>query len=413
MARFLTSERRAFESPLPTVVHVVDTLRGGGTERTLVRFLRGADHALFRHLVVTLREAGELSSELPEEVGVVPIGAAAPNRLAGLALRRICRRFDARIVHARGLGTWWDCTIACFGRKRRRALLSFHGTDVDRPVSASERRKARLAKRLGARFLAVGAALRRKLSAGTGIAAQEISVIPNGVDLRRFRAPKLGEKSELRARLGLAHDELVFGAVGSLTAVKGLSVLVRAFAKANEGSTKARLVLVGDGPEREPLTKLVGRLGICDLVTLVGGRENVQEWLRAMDVFVLPSLSEGTSNALLEALATGLPIVATNVGETPKLLNHGRCGLLVQPGDESELRSAIERLLLDESYRADLASAARSSACLLPLPDMISAYENLYADLLRGGGVPAAISLGEGPLPGRTSSQRDRTLIVR
>lgn len=413
MARFLTSERRAFESPLPTVVHLIDTLRGGGTERTLVRFLRGADHALFRHLVVTFREAGELAGELPDEVGVVPIGAAARNRFAGFALRRICRRFDARIVHARGLGTWWDCAVACIGSRRRRALLSFHGTDIDRPLSRSERRKARLAKRFGARFLAVGAALRRKLSLGTGIASEEISVIPNGVDFRRFRAAKLGEKSELRARLGLDADAVLFGAVGSLIAVKGLGGLIRAFTKATEGSSEARLVLVGEGPERERLTTLVGRLGVSDRVSLVGARENVQEWLRALDVFVLPSLSEGTSNALLEARATGLPIVATNVGETPKLLDHGRCGLLVQPGDECELRSAIEQLLLDDSYRAELASAARSSASLLPLPDMISAYENLYADLLRGGSVPAAISLGEGPLPDRIGSPRDRTLIVR
>lgn len=413
MVPFLTLERRAFASPAPTIVHVVNTLCGGGTERTLVRFLRGADHALFRHVVVTLRDAGVLSSELPDEVGLVPIGASARSPFAGLALRRVCRWFDARIVHARGLGTWWDGALASVGVARRRVLLSFHGTDGDRPIDRRERRKARLARRCGARFLTVGAALREKLAADTGIAAEEIAVIPNGVDLRRFRPPKLGEKADLRRRLELPAEAVVFGTAGSLTAVKGLDYLVRAFARATAHTGEARLVLVGDGPERDRLSDLTRHLGIASHVSFVGARDDVEVLLRAMDVFVLPSLSEGTSNALLEALATGLPVVATNVGESAKLLDHGRCGMLVPAGDEGALSGAIERLLRDADLRADFAAAARSGAALLPLPDMITAYENLYGELLRGGNVPGAISLGEGPAPGPLDQRPRRTLIVR
>lgn len=166
---------------------------------------------------------------------------------------------------------------------------------------------------------------------------------------------------ELRRQLGLDKQTRVLLSVGRLSQEKGHINLVRAFPKirALAGSVPLRLVLVGEGPERNRIEHLSRSLGLTDSVTLVGQQDDVNPYYAIADVFALPSHSEGSPNALLEAISAGVPVVATAVGGIPEIVSNGREALLVRNNDEDGLASAIVRLLNDRSLRDRLVPVAR------------------------------------------------------
>jgi len=179
----------------------------------------------------------------------------------------------------------------------------------------------------------------------------------------------------------------VVGAVGRLAAVKNLPMLIDAFARVRarnpEFARRARLALVGDGPQADLLAHTIAQAGLQDQVWLAGARHDVPACLQALDLLCLPSLAEGISNALLEAMATGLPVVATAVGGNDELVAPGCTGALVGSGDTSALADAIERYFRDPDLRARHASAARERAVTqFSLVTMVDRYHRLYASML-------------------------------
>jgi glycosyltransferase involved in cell wall biosynthesis len=214
-----------------------------------------------------------------------------------------------------------------------------------------------------------------------GIPSEETVVIPNGVDLHRF--DRLPAKQEVRRTLGLPNDELLVGTVTRLNPVKRLDVLLRAVA-ALEG---VHTVIVGDGPERRQLEAMADQLGLADRVHLVGHQQDVRPWLAALGVFVLSSDWEGMSNALLEAMAAGLPIVATAVGGVPEVVVDDATGLLVPPGDPNALAEAITRLLRDPDLRRTMGQAGRARVVQhFSIDETVRLTEELYTTLLEEKG---------------------------
>jgi glycosyltransferase involved in cell wall biosynthesis len=207
-------------------------------------------------------------------------------------------------------------------------------------------------------------------------------VIPSGVDVDAFRMgpPSAAAKS----RLGLDPARPVMGTVGRLERRKGQGVLLdaaRELAAVNGGGTQ--VLVVGDGPMRGSLERRAAELGIADRVTFTGAMDDVRPALAAMDVFVLPSEAEGMSNALLEAMAAGRPVVATAVGGTAEVCDGTRAGLLVPADDPGAMAHAILGLLADRARAADMAGAAR---CLVEsrfsARAMVARLERLYAERL-------------------------------
>jgi len=172
----------------PVIVHVVHSLQGGGTEHMLVALLRASDPARFRHVVVTLREAGSLSTRLPDHVACRAIAARGRSWSSGLALARTTRDCRAAVIHARNTGCWFDATVAGLLTPRCRLVLGFHGLKTDRALGRRQRRCARCAALLGARFVSVSEAGRRQLCDQAGIRADRIEVLRNGVNLRLWTA---------------------------------------------------------------------------------------------------------------------------------------------------------------------------------------------------------------------------------
>jgi glycosyltransferase involved in cell wall biosynthesis len=224
------------------------------------------------------------------------------------------------------------------------------------------------AHRLAA-HVAVGTATARDIEAMTGLPTGAVRVVHNGIPWPHSQPVPTP-----------VNADFVVGSVGRLHRQKGYDVLVRALA----GLPGAHLLLVGDGPERPALSSLADELGLTNRLTITGWSERTTDWLSAMDVVAMPSRFEGLPLVLLEAMASGRPVVGTNVGSMGDALQHEHTGLVVPPDDHVALAAALRRLQLDSALRGRLGSAARRTARdRFTLSRMVSEYESLYEELLR------------------------------
>ncbi len=296
------------------------------------------------------------------------------------------------VVHSRNLGTIDSAPVARLAGVSR-CIHGEHGWDVFDP--GGTRRKYRALRRLSSpainRFVAVSAELERWLIASVGIPAAKVLRICNGVDTERFRPPSTrGYRALLAERF--PPDALVFGSVTRFSAIKDPLNLVRAFleARAAPGGARLRLLMIGDGALRGEAQALLREAGAADAAWLPGSRDDIPELLREIDVFVLGSLREGISNTILEAMATGLPVIATATGGNGELVVPEVSGLLVPPGSSTALAHAILRYAQEDGLRRAHAEAARLRAVQqFSLERMLSDYATLYAECAAGRRVAA------------------------
>lgn len=214
---------------------------------------------------------------------------------------------------------------------------------------------------------------------------QQIVVVPNGVDLHRFD-PSRYDRARCRKALGLQHDDFVVGAVSRLAPQKNLGHLLRAakmlIRKRDPASARIRIIIAGpDGGSKQELTAQAARLGIAKHVRFIGSRSDVPQVLRAFDVFAMPSFHEGTPFALLEAMAMGLPIVASQVGSIPEIIDgNGYLVCVLQPEETS---CALQELIASPSLRARMGQRSRELAGRYDVDDMVRGYESALLDAVR------------------------------
>jgi len=368
----------------PAVLHLVNTLEGGGTERMLLRLLQRMDRSRRRHVLVTLRGAGSFVSELPPEVACVALDARGRRKRLGGALVGAVRECGAAVLHARNTGTWADATLAKLLHPRVSLLLGFHGLDHAGPFSRRDRLVAAAATRFGATFTTVAHSGKSKLRDELGIPPGRIVVIPNGADERAFHRIAPACREESRRALGIPDQAFVVGSVGSLVPVKRQDLLIEALAALSRHHPRIRLLLVGNGPLRRELIEQCRTLGLAELVLLPGALEDVRPAYAAMDAYVCASDAECFNNALIEAAACGRPIVATNVGDNANVIRHGREGLIVPPADPVALTEALEAMVTQPRRCALLGRDARSRAGAFTLTKTVAAYESLYETVAAG-----------------------------
>lgn len=360
------------------------------------RVLGGAENAMLMLLESLDRDAWEPTLLLEDAAGVEPIRARAeaaavpvrmipplPLGLAGArrvpALRGLLRRARPDVFHAHmssPVAAKWGLTAAVLAGVR--AVLGTVQVISDYVPDRSTRVQLRLLAGRVDRYLAVSREIASGLVAGYGWPAEKIEVVHNAVALERFgvEAPP-----RLRGELGAADRPLVLTAA-RLSDQKGLPVLLQAVAAV----PAAVFVLAGEGPERGRLEELAGRLGVAGRVRFLGRREDVPELLAACDVFALPSRYEGTSLAVLEAMAARRAVVSSAIGGTEELIEDERSGLLVPPGDAAALAGALRRLLADQSLRERLASRARERVEReFTRTGMAARVGAVYAELLGDG----------------------------
>ncbi|MFO0730150.1 MAG: glycosyltransferase family 4 protein [Nitrospiraceae bacterium] len=212
--------------------------------------------------------------------------------------------------------------------------------------------------------------------------AGKFAVVPSGIDLDRFRQVAVGDKAAPET-FACPPDAFVVGSVGWLTGIKGHRFLIEAVAELAADHPDLHLVIVGSGDLKGALEQLATSLGLRKRVHLIGRREDVDLCLAGMDLFVLPSLNEGMGRALIEAMAAGLPAIATRVGGVPALIEDGRTGLLVPPADSHALAAAIRTLVEDPARRRAMGAAGQASVTeRFSDGAMVRSLERLYRDLL-------------------------------
>lgn len=370
----------------PVVVHAIYSLATGGLENGVVNLINTAG-LRFRHVIVCMTTAGPLRDRLKPAVEVLSVGKRpGQDPLAFVRLVRLLRALRPTIVHSRNWAAL-DAILAARLAGVSVVVHGEHGREAMDPEGRNARRNRirRLLHPLVSQFITVTSDLERWLVEDVGLPERKVLTIPNGVDLTRFGH---ADRRGARRSLGLPEDGLVLGTVGRLDPVKDQAGLLRAFADLLPAHPEAWLVAAGDGPCREELLGLAARLGVSGRVRFLGERLDVPAVLATMDLFVLPSIGEGMSNTLLEAMASSLPVVATRVGGNPELIEDGVNGRLVRAQDPGALAAAIAAYLDDSHLRALHGKASRERAAdHFGLERMTEAYVSLYGRLLarRGG----------------------------
>ena len=213
--------------------------------------------------------------------------------------------------------------------------------------------------------------------------AEQYTVIPSGVDLEYFCPAKdAGERQVCRQALSLERQHLVVGTLARLVPVKGVDLLLQAWAQIARLVPQAVLLVGGDGPERAALSKLAEQLGITRSVRFLGWVSNQRDFLRALDVFILTSRNEAMGRAVVEAMATELPVVGVTVGGISELVVNDRTGILVAPDNINALAGAILRLLRAQNLRQTMGKEGRSRAQMYSVKEMLNKLDSLYKSLL-------------------------------
>lgn len=371
----------AAESRRPLRIEMVlPSLHRGGMEAVAASLGRGLSAR--GHVVgyTCLGGPGPLADQLSQEgfrVSTVP----APGLLTNAFPRALTDWFRAvrpDLVHAYN-GVWLKAAAAATRVRDLRLLFALHGVDASEPWYAPYYN--RLAASRTDHVVAVSSSLRSYLLDVVGLSESTVTIVPNGISVQRFRPGKGSAK--LRGLLGIPLDRPLIGNVARLEPVKNHRLLINAFSQLRRRRYEAALVLVGDGPLRPELQAQVRELGLTDDVVFTGAVADPAGVLREFDVFALSSHIEAMSVSALEAMATGVPVVATAVGGNPALLRDGRCGLLVPPGDEAALCEAFSKILDDPSLARRLSGLARGAVVAEHSEDsMVSRYEEVYRSVL-------------------------------
>jgi sugar transferase (PEP-CTERM/EpsH1 system associated) len=358
------------------ILHVLHAFSAGGLENGIVNIVnRSPDHLI--HEVCLLSHAGEFVDRFGGPVPVHEMNKKTGNGVRIIwQLRELFRKRNVDIIHTRNWGAFDGVLAACFTPKPV-LIHGEHGRDIADLNGRIYRRN--LARRLlsfrASKFVAVSNDLSTWLKQTVHIPANKVAFIPNGVDTNRFSP---GRDIELRRELGIAEDEFVVGTVGRLDPVKNHQGLIHAVQLLQQSGNPIRLVIVGDGPLRSDLQSSVRALRVPQAL-LLGCRSDVERLYRIFDVFVLNSFAEGMSNTLLEAMASGLPIVCTGVGGNVELVSSDYTGVLVRPGEDQALAEAILKYRNCASYRTSHGASARRSAVeTFSITHMIDQYTALY-----------------------------------
>ncbi len=354
--------RKSLEKqPLRGIVHVVDSLEVGGLERVVTDL--AVEQARHGHRVSVFTIAGSGSFEADLKAAGVPVivggKRGALDRGVLRALRRAVIEGDADVVHAHNFVPNYYAALALGWPSGRRPVLVNTCHNMGSRLSNRRLRWLyRLSLARTARVAMVGQQVHDHFVHSGIVRRERAEVVLNGIPTARYAA---GAEARVaaRARLGLAAGTLLIGSVGRLVGLKHHRLLLELMPALAASRPAVDLVLVGDGPLRAELEGLADSLGVADRVHLIGARDDVAQLLPALDIFALPSLTEGLSIALLEACAAGLAIVATHVGGNPEIITDGTTGRLVPPDDRNAMRIVLAELLDDPASRKRLGAAAQ------------------------------------------------------
>jgi sugar transferase (PEP-CTERM/EpsH1 system associated) len=383
--------RQAFLPGRLRILHVFNYLGMGGTELTALRVITNLGHERFQSRLCGIRgfDPEIIASRCPDADVVTPLKQEAGFQIQIFPLMKLIKAFRPHIVHSRNWGSIEAVTAARLAGVPV-VLHSEHGYELDNIDGVPFRRRLfrRFAYGLADAIFTVSGDLREYHARNGWISPDRIRVIPNGIDTNLF-APQPELRRAIRERAKLRPHCFVIGSVGRLVAIKDHTTLLKAANVLAQRGIDVHVLLAGAGPELIRHEEyLANSPALSSRVSFLGAADNVPEVMNALDAFVLPSISEGMSNTLIEAMSCALPVIATRVGGNPEVVQEDRSGWLFKPGDVADLAEKLERLARSQELRDGFGKCGRARAISnFSLEGMVKRYRQLYMELAENRGV--------------------------
>jgi len=364
------------------ITHFVENLDRGGLERMVLELVKLQQRQGHRCQVVCLFEPGSQAHEL-RELGI-PVNAC--DKRQGLDLRALARArasirsHNTEVLHTHNAVAHYQAVLATCGLPMRQVINTRHGMGG---LRRAERREWLYRRALGRThaIVAVCEAARNDAVQRGIVPPEKTCVVPNGIRVERFQTASASMRRQLLQSLGLPSITRLIGNVGRLNWAKDQATLIRAFGHVHASEPDTALLLIGEGELRTELQRCVDELGLGGHVHFLGDRNDVQALLAGLDLFVLSSVSEGYSLALLEAGAAALPVIATDVGGNREIIRDGRTGRLVKASDVAALSEVMLDLLHHPAHALALGLAARA---WVEQHGSLDAMACSYAELYQG-----------------------------
>ncbi len=372
----------------PTVCHVLHSLNVGGAEVLAANLTRRLQDR-FRLLLVCLDELGPLGEQLQREgFQVVVLG-----RRRGVdwsCMRRLaacCRDEHVQLIHAHQYTPFFYAAASGLFRRRPPVLFTEHGRWFPDHPRTKRILFNRLMLRPRDRVVGVGKSVRHALIHNEGLRPERVGVIYNGINIATFAngGGPTAVRSQVRRELGIGDDDLILLQVARLDALKDHLTAIRALERVSKRWPDVKLLLAGEGPEQSAIAGEIRRRNLESQVRFLGSRSDVPRLLHSADIFLLTSVSEGIPLTVIEAMAAGLPVVATRVGGVPEIVEEGTTGWLAPAGDDAKLADAVLRLAESLPLRRQMGLAGRQRAeSMFSDVQWIASYARLYTEMLNG-----------------------------
>ena len=372
----------------PLVAHVMYRFDTGGLENGIVNLINHMPEEAYRHAVIALTDITDFRNRIHRsDVEFIALNKS-PGHVLWIypQLYRLFRELKPAIVHTRNLATL-EVAVPAWAAQVPVRIHGEHGRDVGDFDGSNKKYQwiRRLYSPFVKHYIALSRDLAHYLTHPVGIAAKRVTQIYNGVDSTRFHPSPVRQQIS-----GSPFNEAglwLVGTAGRMQTVKDQTNLARAFVEAlaiaPELRQRLRLIMIGDGPLRQESQAILEAAGLADLAWLPGERKDIQDIMRGLDCFVLPSLGEGISNTILEAMASGLPVIATAVGGNVELVSEGKSGRLVPAADSSALAHAIVDLAQQPEFAKTLGQQGRQQIEQhYSMTAMVESYQQIYDRLL-------------------------------
>lgn len=367
------------------VLHVVHALNYGGLENGVVNLLNGLPQDLICQAVCCLEEKGELAQRVDGAIPTFELHRGRHDVGVWKRLEQVIREWRPHIIHCRNWTVWLDAYMGHLLAGRTTKLVwSFHGFADQGGIPLRRRIASRILAGLTDQLAAVCQDAADRFADHVWLSAARFHVLYNGVDTQRFKPH--ASNTELRRQLELPEDAVICTTVANFSPVKDHAKLLEAIAGVRPRLPQDTLfVWLGEGPERRHLESERARYDLQDKVLMPGKSDRVPEFLAASDIFILPSRLEGMSNAIVEAMAAGLPVIARAVGGNREVVVDGETGILTPPADNDALGRAIVELAVNTARRQTMGRASMQRVDKeFSLAAMMRNYASFYQSIVQG-----------------------------
>jgi len=367
------------------ILHLIDTFGIGGMENVLINLINKMNESKYNHFICCYNADDNFIQRLSRtDTDITILKKRKGNDLTiPFKIAKICNRKQIDIIHARGWTMYAEGLLASkISPSVKGFIYGFHGKTFEDVLNKKRRRMFMewFLARFTARIVTLSEGMRDDYASSVYIRKKRITVINNGIDIQKFS--KKIDKNKIRKKFGISPEEIVLGCVARLDPVKDLITLLKGYKMAQKCKADISLLIVGDGPCMDQIKKISCKFKLKNKIIFTGMRNNIPELLQLMDVYVQTSLYEGMSNTILEAMAAGLPVIATSVGGNNEIVIHKKTGLLIPPKEPGALSKAINCLYVDPEKRKEYGKQGHLKVKhSFSIKKMVTNYQYLYDNL--------------------------------